>query len=222
MIRLARYVLADVARSQHWLPPLLTYAVICGLNLAVDGSNAGNALPTYATAAAALLPISIWLTVVVGNSEDPVQATITAATVGGESRCRLAKLLVALLGSAALGLVSSLVAWLQTSDLTFTDGSGLAAGLAAHLVAAVVGVAVGAWCMRPILNRRAWVVLVAVAVTLVELLVPRFPPVRQFLVLFGASAPAHLAAGLAFIAAESVLITAVLVAGALRWGRSRL
>lgn len=222
MIRLARYVLADVSRSQYWLPPLLTYAVICGFNLAVDGANSGNALPTFATAAAALLPISIWLTVAIGNCEDPVQATITAATVGGETRLRLAKLLVALLSCAALGLLSSLVAWLQTSNLTFTDFSGFAAGFAAHLVAAAVGVSVGAWCMHPILDRRAWVVLIGVAVTLVELLVPRFPPVRQFLVLFGRAAPAHLAAGLGVIAAESVLITAVLVAGAIRWGQSRL
>lgn len=221
MTRLARYVFADVARSQHWLPPLLVYAVICGFNLALDGGAPGNALPTFATAAAALLPIAIWLTVVVGNCEDPVQATITVATVGSEARCRLAKLLVALFGCVALGLLSTLVAWMDTSDLSFTDLSGLAAGFAAHLLAAVVGVAVGAWCMRPIIDRRAWAVLIAVAVTLVELLVPRFPPVRQFLVLFGRT-PANLAAGIAFIAAESILITAVLVAGAIRWGRSRV
>lgn len=222
MTRLARYVFADAARSQHWLPPFLVYAVFCAFNLAVDGSTRGDVLPTFATAAAALLPVSIWLTVAVGNCEDPVQATITAATVGGEARCRLAKLSVALLGCAALGLLSSVAAWLDTSNLSFTEFSGFAAGFAAHLLAAVVGVAVGAWCMRPILDRRAWAVLVAVAVTMIEIVVPSFPPVRQFLVLFGRAAPAHLAASIAFIAAESVLITAVLVAGSIRWGRSRV
>jgi hypothetical protein len=221
MTRLARYIAADTARSQHWLPPILVYAFFCAFNLAADGSAPGNALPTFATAAAALLPISIWLTVVVGNCEDPVQATITAATVGGEARLRLAKLLVALLAATALGLVSTVVAWMDTSNFRFTDFGGLAAGLAANLLAAVVGVAVGAWCMRPILDRRAWAVLLAVAVSMVEVLVPHFPPVRQLLVLFGQVEPAHLAASIALIAAESVLIAAALVAGALRWGQAR-
>jgi hypothetical protein len=218
---LARYIAADTARSQRWLPPLLVYAVFCAFNLAADGSARGNALPTLATAAAALLPISIWLTVVIGNCEDPVQATITAATVGGEARLRFAKLLVALLAAAALGLVSTVVGWLDTSSLGVTGFRDLGAGLAAHLLAAVVGVAVGAWCMRPILDRRAWAVLIGLAATMVEVLVPHCPPVRQFLVLFGQAEPAHLAAGIALIALQSLLIAAVLVAGALRWGQAR-
>ncbi|HTT89685.1 MAG TPA: hypothetical protein VMF65_09010 [Acidimicrobiales bacterium] len=220
MSGLARYIAADTARSQRWLPPLLVYAVFCAFNLAADGSAAGNALPTMATAAAALLPISIWLTVVVGNCEDPVQATITAATVGGEARLRLAKLLVALMAAAALGLISTVLAWLGTNNFGLTDFRALGAGLAAHLLAAVVGVAAGAWCMRPILDRRAWAVLTGLAVTMVEVLVPHCPPVRQFLVLFGPAEPAHLAAGIALIAVQSVGIAAVLVTGALRWGQA--
>jgi len=75
--------------------------------------------------------------------------------------------------------------------------------------------------MRPILDRRAWAVLIGVAVTMVEVLVPHCPPVRQFLVLFGQTGRAHLPVDIAFIAAQSVLVAAVLVVGALRWGQNR-
>jgi hypothetical protein len=221
VIALMRYLAADAARSQRWLPPFLAYATFCLLNLALDGSNAGNALPTFAGAATALLPIAIWVAVVVGNCEDPVQATITVATVGSEARVRVAKLLVAYAGCAAMGVMSMAVAWLDTSNATFTDLGGLAEGVAAHLIAAATGVAVGAWCMRPVLDRRAWAVLIGVFVTLAEVLVPHFPPVRQLLVLFNEARPAHLAATVALVGTESLLIGVVLVAGAVRWGQSR-
>jgi hypothetical protein len=218
---LMRYLGSDVARSQRWLAPFLAYATFCLFNLALDGSTAGDALPTFAADAAVLLPVAIWVAVVVGNCEDPVQATITVASVGSETKVRLAKLLVAYAGCAATGVVSTVVAWLDTNSMTLTDLNGLAAGLAAHLIAAATGVAVGAWCMRPILDRRAWAVLIGVFVSLAEVLVPHFPPVRQLLVLFGEARPAHLASTVTLIAVESVLIVAVLVASALRWGEAR-
>jgi hypothetical protein len=217
MSALARYIASDVARSQRWLPPFITFVVICLVNLAMDGAAPGNALPTFADAGAALLPIAIWMTVIVGNCEDPVQVTITVATVGSETRVRLAKLLVAYAACGALAVMSMAMAWPATGA-SFAD---VGAGLAAHLIAAAVGTAVGAWCMRPVLDRGAWAVLIAVFVSLGEILVPHFPPDRQLLVLLEAARPARLAGSLAMIALEALLISSVLVAGAVRFGRRR-
>ena len=75
--------------------------------------------------------------------------------------------------------------------------------------------------MRPILDRRAWAVLIGLAVTMVEVLVSHCPPVRQFLVLFGQAEHANLCADIALIAVQSVVVATVLVAGALRWGEAR-
>lgn len=217
MSAVARYVASDLARSQRWLPPMLAYLVLCLINLAIGGASRGNALPTFASAAAALFPVAVWLAVVTGNCEDPVQASITVAAVGSEAKVRLAKLLVAYAGCVALALLSTAMGWLQTAA-PLTD---VGAGLAAHLMAAVVGVSVGAWCMRPLLDRRAWAVLAGVVTTQAEVLVPHCPPVRQLLVLFGEVHPAPLATGLALVATESVLIAVILVTGALSLGRSR-
>jgi len=217
-----RYIAADASRSQHWLPPFLLYAVLCAVNLAMGGSAPGSALPTFATAAAALLPTAIWLTVAVGNSEDPVQVTITAVAAGSEARLRMAKLLVALTAAVALAVVSMICAGLGTASMKFGSVGDLAAGLAAHLMAAAVGVGIGAWCMRPVLDKRAWAVLTGVGATMFEVLVPGCPPARQTLVLFGETARPHFAATIALIGAESVAIAAALVAGALRCGRSKV
>jgi hypothetical protein len=214
---LTRYLASDLARSQRWLAPAFTYLVICLFNLA--GSSApGDALPTYADAAAALFPVAIWVTVVVGNCEDPVQTAITVAAAGSETLVRLAKLLVALTACAAFAVVSMAIARSVTGAAPVPD---LLAGLAAHLIAATTGVAVGAWCMRPVLDRTAWAVLIGVLASLAEVLVPHCPPLRQMLVLLAADKPAHMATALGLIAGESVLIAAVAVVAALRLGRSR-
>ena len=123
---LPRYLASDVARSQRWLPPLLTYVVLCAVNAALDGGANGNALPTFASNGALLLPFAIWLTVVVGNCEDPVQAAITVATVGSETRVRLAKLTVSYAGCAVLALMSMAIASASTgggSSLTSPPAS---------------------------------------------------------------------------------------------------
>lgn len=217
-----RYTAADAVRSHHWVPPVVTYAAFCAINLAGGGPAGPDALPALATTAAALFPISIWLTVVVGNCEDTVQAEITAAAVGGAVRALSAKLLVALSGAATIGTVATLITWAWSTNAKLADLGGLGAGELAQLLASAVGVGIGAWCIRPVLDRRAWVVLIGLCATMVEVLVPHCPPVRQFLVLFGEVKHPHLWAALGLISAESVLITATLVVGALRRGQSRV
>ncbi len=218
MTALGRYLCSVVVRSQGWFAPFLVFAALCSVDVAIGGANKGNSLPTFATDAALLLPVAIWLTVVVGNCEDPVQAAITVATVGSETRVRLGKLVVAYIGCMLLSVLSVVLAWATTGAPPL---STTLEGFAAHLIAAATGVGVGALCMRPVLDRRAWAVLIGVFVTLAEVIVPNFPPDRQLLVLLGSARHAHLGTSLAVIAAESAAIAVVLVSAAIRVGQAR-
>ena len=110
-------------------------------------------LPTYAMSAAALFFISTWLTVIVSNSESAVQEDVTATTVGGRTKVRLAKLLVAYLGCLVLAALALIVPPLITSAPTTL--SQLLVGGAAMGVTALFGVALGALCSRPIVQRSA-------------------------------------------------------------------
>ena len=141
MTPLARYLCSVVVRSQGWLAPFLVFAALCSVDVAIGGGTSGNSLPTFAANAALLLPVAIWLTVVVGNCEDPVQAAITVATVGSETRVRLAKLLVAYTGCVLLSVLSVVLAWATTGTPPL---STTLEGFAAHLIAAATGVGVGA------------------------------------------------------------------------------
>jgi hypothetical protein len=114
--------------------------------------------------------------------------------------------------------MSMTIASVSTGGGSLAD---VATGLAAHLIAAAAGTAVGACCMRPVLDRRAWAVLIGVFVSLAEVIVPGFPPDRQLLALLSAARPAHVAAALALIGAESVLLGSGLVAAAVRFGQAR-
>lgn len=57
---------------------------------------------------AVLLAVGIWLTVVVANSGNAVQAAVAAVTVGGDTRLRLGKLLTAWVACGALAGVALL------------------------------------------------------------------------------------------------------------------
>jgi hypothetical protein len=217
-VALVRFVLSDLARSQRWVPPVLTYVLWCLVDIATGGGTTRNSLPTFATNAAVLFPVAIWLTVVSGNCEDPVQTGITVATVGSETKVRLAKLTVALTGCVPLSLFAVVAAWAATGQ---PDAAITAEGLAAHLIAAAAGVAVGAWLIRPVLDRRAWIVLGALVVTLTELIVPHFPPVRQLLTLLEADRPTQVPRRLTEIAVETTVILSLLVGLSLPVGRTR-
>ncbi len=215
MIALVRYVAADALRSQRWMAPLLCLLGIDAIILA----GSGSVLPTYAVSAVSLLFVTTWLTVVIVNVEDPLQEAVTAVAAGGHGRVRIAKLVVAYLGGSALALVA-----LVAAPLVTVDGASIgnvAAGVGAHLVTILAGVAVGALCSRPVVTRTAWAVLAGFAVCLVDVVVPGFPPGRQLLELFGESHVHELALGLAGIAAETALLTIVLVAAAQRITRAR-
>jgi hypothetical protein len=217
-VALVQFVVSDLARSQRWVPPVLAYGLWCWVDVAIGGGTARNSLPTFATNAAFLFPIAVWLTVVAGNCEDPVQTAITVATVGSETRVRLAKLTVAFAACIPLSLFAVVLAWAATG---LPDAALTAEGLTAHLIAAAGGVAVGAWLIRPLLDRRVWIILAGLMATLTEVTVPHLPPVRQLLVLLEADRPTQVPRHLAEIAIETMVILSLLVGLSLPVGRAR-
>jgi len=215
MVALVRYLAADVARSQRWVAPLLVFVA----GVAIFNMGAGSLRTTYADTATVLLAVGIWLTVVVANSEDPVQAAVTAVTVGGDARLRLGKLLTAWIACGlltAVALLWPLVAHSYTGRATAGD---VLSGAVGHLVVAAFAVAVGSFGMRAVLPRAGWTVLFAVAVALADVLVPHAPPARRILEL--SDRPGGSAAALAGAAAATAVLVAALVAISLAVARRR-
>ena len=216
MISLVRYVAADTLRAERWAAPVLLFlAATASFN-----AGGGTALACYGFTSAVLLPVAIWLTIAVGNGEDPVQRAITVVNAGGALRVQLANLLTAAAVCAALSVVSLM--WAPLAGNPGGWGSVLA-GAVAHLLTTIAGVAFGAVLSRPVLDRLSWVVLGATVVVLVELAAP-VPPLRPILVLFGQdgrTGAAGLGGPLLLVAAETVALAAVLVTVAHRIGRQR-
>lgn len=215
MRALIRYVWSDTLQGHGWIAPLLCFvgieAIIC--------TQTGSVLPTYAVSAAALLFISTWLTVATVNCEDPIQLSITVATTGSQSRVRLAKLFVALLAGAALGLVGLVGPLLATSfDATVSD---VVAGAGAQVLTTLTGVALGALLSRPVVTKKAWSVLVGFGVCLATVVIPYGPPARQLLVLFDRTGANALGPAILLIALETVAIAFVAVSASLRLAQWR-
>jgi hypothetical protein len=210
-VALVRYLVADALHGQRGIAPVLSFLVATAV-LDVMG---GPVLPNYGATAVVLLPVALWLTVLIGGSEDAVQAAITTVTAGGAGRVLLARLLCAYLLTWPLTLVA--LAWpvILGNPVTATT---LLYGLVAHLVTALAGVGIGALISAPVIRRPAWSVLLGVAVTLGELVVPYCPPGRQLMTLFGHNG-SGVAVGLLLIAVETVLLAAAATAAAYQLGQ---
>jgi hypothetical protein len=207
---LLRYLAADVSGGQRWLAPALVFAaVVVPFNV-----GGGPARSIYAFSTTLLLAIAVWLTIAVLSTEDPAQAAVTVAAAGSLP-VRLGKLLVAYAGAVLLGGFGVLWPLLIGHPAT---GADIGAGVAGHLLAGLAGVGVGALLGRPVIRQRAWSVLLAVLVVVVEIAVPHSPPTRQLLAQY--DSPHHYA-GLAGTAAVTVLLTAAVVTAAHWLARSR-
>lgn len=205
-LALLRYLAADAMGSQRWVPPAVLFLVAT-----VAGTAAGGtALGCYGFSATVLLPVALWLSVTVVNSEDPIQAAVTVVTVGSSLVVQLGKLAVAYLGCLVLMVLG--VGWPLITGHP-ARGVDLAAGVAGHLLTALAGVALGSVLSRPVLRTPTWVVLGGVAAVLAELLVPGLPPTRAVAVLFAQQAPSgsQLMRSSLPTAAETVLGAALLV-----------
>ncbi len=213
MTALIRYVTVDSWRSLRWVAPVLVFFV----SQALFDAETGSVLPTYAGSTAVLFFIATWLTVVVSNSEDPVQEEVTISAAGGRLRVRLAKLATAYLYCAVL-IVMALAVPPAVSGARTTPYE-VASGAAAQAITVLAGVAVGALCSRPIINRTAFSVLLGVMVGLGDLIIPDAPPVHQLVKLLDEVKPRHLGFLIAGIAVETIALSTIFVGTSLRLAR---
>lgn len=89
----ARYLAADVFRSQRTLIPLFLYAIVIGLLLS---DSPGPPPGVWPATALALYPAATWLALIVANTEDPAQRIVTTIAAGGPGRLAAGTLFVAL------------------------------------------------------------------------------------------------------------------------------
>ncbi|MBB5804141.1 hypothetical protein F4560_003909 [Saccharothrix ecbatanensis] len=176
MTALVRYVLADVLRTQRWLPPLLVHLAVLGMLYA---SDAGPPLPAYAGTCVLVYPMSVWLTVVISTAEDPVRRTITVVTAGGWARAQAAVTALSVLAALGLALIAALVP-VVTQPRPYPPGT-VAQGFAALAVCALVGVGVGVLCGRPVITQPGWSVLAATALVALVFLFGSTPPIGNVL-----------------------------------------
>lgn len=176
MTALVRYLLADVLRTQRWLPPLLLFAAVLGM---LNAADAGPPLPAYAGTCVLVYPVSVWLTMVIATAEDPVRRTITVVAAGGWARAQAAVAVLSVLGASGLALVAAVVP-VVTQSRPYPLGTVLE-GFAALSVCALVGVGVGVLCSRPVITQVGWSVLAATALVVLVFLFGRTPPVGNVL-----------------------------------------
>jgi hypothetical protein len=206
---LLRYLASDILRSQRWMAAFIVYATA----VLIINSGGGTLLGTFAAYSAFVLIGSVWITVVALTSEDPAQAQITAVTVGGTTRLRLAKLTTAGIGCSVAAVASAAVPVALHNYSGSTRAGDIAAGIVALIVTVIAGVAIGAVVTRPVIRRSGWTFLVAAVAILADTLVPGAPPTRQILGRFSADHPSHIALFVLEIAVETLLLAAALVAG---------
>jgi hypothetical protein len=176
-VALMRYLAVDALQAGRWVAPLAVFLVLTVTGTAVGETTLGD----YGFTVTALLPVSMWLTIAVLNSEDPVQTEITTVTVGNAFLVRLAKLLVAYAGGQVLTAIAVLWPLLTGQRASEAD---LLAGVLAHLLSCLAGVAFGSLAGRPLLRAPTWAVIIGITVFLMEILVPGVPPVRPIAVSF--------------------------------------
>ncbi|HUA94297.1 MAG TPA: hypothetical protein VMB82_02080 [Acidimicrobiales bacterium] len=200
---LVRYITVDYAKSQRWAPAVLFWVVSESVALVTESAL----LPACATSSVLLLFVSAWLTVGLANSEDPVQAAITAAAAGGFRRLQTGRLASALLCGAAVACISMIpIAVVARSGLS---GADLGGGLLAQLVSVLTGVAVGTLAAPPVVTRAAWTALATVVLCGATVVIPDAVPTRQMLTLLNGAPGAHLALTLALYAAGAAAFLVV-------------
>jgi hypothetical protein len=171
-LAVARFLAEDVLRSQRYLLPLLVYAAVLGV---LFGGDPGAPPGAWPASALALYPMAAWLAVIVANTEDPVQRTVTVAAAGGVVPVVAGTLLVALAGDVLLVVLP--VGWPVVFGRHPYPPSVLLLGGVAHLACAATGTAVGLLCARPLVERIGWSFCLATAIVVVSAVQPWLPPV---------------------------------------------
>jgi hypothetical protein len=174
-LAVARYVLADLLRSQRFLVPVFVYLALLAV---LFGGDPGPAPALWPASALALYPISAWLAITTANVEDPVQRHVTTAAAGGARVVAHGVLLVCLLADVGLTAVSVLRPLIPVVTTLYPySANDLLGSALAHLATAGAGTAVGLLCARPVITRIGWSLLVATTVVVTTGATPWLPPV---------------------------------------------
>jgi hypothetical protein len=171
-LAVARFLAEDVLRSQRCLLPLLVYVAVLGV---LFGGDPGAPPGAWPASALALYPMAAWLAVIVANTEDPVQRTVTVAAAGGVVPVVTGTLLVGLAGDLLLVVLP--VGWPVVFGGHPYPPSVLLLGGVAHLACAVTGTAVGLLCARPLVERIGWSFCLGAVIVVVTAVQPWLPPV---------------------------------------------
>jgi hypothetical protein len=172
ILAVARYVAADVVRSQRVLIPVIVYGVVLAILLS---DSVGRPPGVWPATALALYPTAAWLTLVVANIEAPAQRLVTMAAAGGPVRLVTGTVLAALAADAVLVLLSVVVPVMRATDPY--PAWAVLSGVLAHVAAATTGTAIGVLCARPLVTRIGWSFLLAVALVTMTAGQPWLPPV---------------------------------------------
>lgn len=167
----ARYLLADAARSQRVVLP---FVVQVGVLAVLFGGDPGPLPAPWSVSCLVAYPVAAWLALTVANTEDPVQRSVTVVAAGGPGPVAAGTLLAALVGDLLLTVMS--VGWGAVTT-SYSGPTTIATGVLAHLAATVTGTAVGLLCARPLVSRIGWSLLLGVIVVIATAVQPWLPPV---------------------------------------------
>lgn len=171
-VGVARYLAADVIRSQRFLLPLVVHGAVLAV---LFGGDPGPPPVPWAASALLTYPVAAWFALIVANIEDPVQRTVTASAAGGRGAVAAGTLLVALVGDLVLCALA--VVWpLVVTNYAYPPPV-LLLGALAHIACATAGTGVGLLCARPLVHRIGWSFCLAVTLVVVSAVQPWLPPV---------------------------------------------
>lgn len=185
MAGLVRYTYARCFLSQHWMPPILLFALLIA---SVYPSGQATLGGSGGLGAVSLVPVTAWLAITAINSEDGSQRGITATTAHGYRRARIGTLLAAASCGVLLTALSLAIALARDSQVWIPDdfrservGVTIALVALAQLTGVVFGAALGGLVAKPIVRRagHSWL---AVAFGVVLALVVPGSPFRSILV----------------------------------------
>lgn len=163
MTALVRYQFELLLRSHRWVGPLAVYAVFAWFT---GGAGSQSLSAALSWTAAALLPVSAWLTRLLLTAE-PAEARACLAAASGPRKAQLAALIAGLAASLVLGLGSvllDLVTGKAPAGGADAYARTLLVGLAAAVICLSVGSAIGALCNPPVVRPVAYAVLSTVGV----------------------------------------------------------
>jgi hypothetical protein len=168
------YTLRSLLRSQRWLPPVLTFALITAGIVAAVGDRVTS---SFASACIFLIPIGAWMTVITCNIDDDAGRAMTLVAMGSYRRHQLAKAIVAALTTLA---ITAVVTVYLVAVSKHVHGYEVIEGVLAEVAVISVATGIGMLMSHPVVTRPAICTLTITAITLAELLIPQSPPVRQF------------------------------------------